>query len=73
MTITPKTTTPTPKPHTPPKLGAPGFGRDTDLEEDRARDRPAGADLNSNESKAEREPILGPGLDPDLNPGIVKP
>lgn len=63
MTITPR-----PKSHTPPKLGSPGFGRDIGLEEGRARDRPAAADLDSNESKAKREPILGPGLDPDLKP-----
>lgn len=64
---------PTPNRHTPPKLGSPGFGRDAELEEDRGKGRPAAADLDSNESKAEREPTLGPGLDPDINPQIVEP
>jgi hypothetical protein len=67
------TISPTPKRHTPPKLGSPGFGRDAELEEDRGKGRPADADLDSNESKAEHKPILGPGLDPDLNPPIVEP
>lgn len=64
------TKTQTPK---PPKPGTPGYGRDSELEADRGTQRPASADLDSTEAKADREPILGPGLDPDLKPGTRRP
>lgn len=58
---------------TPPQPGAPGYGRDNELEQDRGTQRPAAADLDSTEAKAEQEPILGPGLDPDMSPETARP
>ena len=67
------TTRPTPKPHAPPKMDSPGFGRDAELEQDRGKGRPAAAELDSDEAKADQEPILGLGLDPDLQPCNKEP
>lgn len=55
----------------PPRPGTPGYSRDTELEGDRGTGRPAAADLDGSAAKANRQPILGPGLDPDLNPGLT--
>jgi hypothetical protein len=61
----------TPNTPNPPELGAAGFGRDVELEKDRGTKRPAAADLDSSETKADQEPILGPAPDPDVYPSAT--
>ena len=48
--------------------GAPGFGRDVELEADRHTGRPAIAEMTSTQAKSDAEPILGPAPDPDVYP-----
>ncbi len=52
----------TPAPHSP------GFGRDIEMEADRRTGRPASAEMDSTEEKADAAPILGPAPDPDVYP-----
>jgi hypothetical protein len=53
------------KQHVPPQEGDAGFGRDIDLEQARTHDRPAAADLDSNEDKATQRPTIDYAPDPD--------
>jgi len=54
----------TSEPHPPPQPRDPGFGRDEDLEADRGDGRPAEADLDATERKADREPVIRYAPDP---------
>lgn len=41
---------------TPARAGDPGYGRDEDLERERRSDRPAKADMDADDRKADRAP-----------------
>lgn len=51
-----------------PTPDSPGFGRDIEMEADRRIGRPAIAEMDSTEEKADEKPILGPAPDPDVYP-----
>ena len=51
-----------------PTADSPGFGRDIEMEAGRRTGRPASAEMDSTEEKADEEPILGPAPDPDVYP-----
>ncbi|MBC7669896.1 MAG: hypothetical protein H7236_15930 [Gemmatimonadaceae bacterium] len=61
----------TPEATNPLSPGAPGFGRDVEMEADRRKGRPAIAEMTGTRDKADAEPILGPAPDPDVYPATA--